>query len=489
MEALMLRKLQIREGMAAIADATAPVAPPGLPAVVGRETREVEYATQYPGPPATFIIGRNNKNTRANTAGLGSTLAEPTAANDGIQVLSAGNFNHAEFSVDGGVTYTNIALPGGPRDAPSLCCDNDVVYDQARGVTFLSSLYLNSASTNGVVRIFVFRSINAPFSCSYTFDQAGTADNILMDFPHLGLSNNFVYLSSNDIPTTGSQNARMRKINADNMADCVTATFSTFSVPSTSFGQRVWRPLQRARGTEYWAHFDNATTMRIYSWVDTGTTATSVTSTTRTLTSTSFTNPDCRGGTGNFDWTDSLWGSITGFNVNGAVGGGRVAWYWNAGPDTSHTQGHVHGVVFNESGLSILAQPAVFNSGFCFGNPAIAANDRGDIGVSIAAGGMAGGGGSAAHGDVGMDDEFTSGIGSFATLFVTASGTANRSDQRFGDYFSVHPHTPCTLFFNATNYGLNGGTALSNVNSRYVEFGRGRDQKCYDRWKNLTPTP
>src|SRR5947207_7423954 len=120
MEALMLRKLQIREGMAAIADATAPVAPPGLPAVVGRETREVEYATQYPGPPATFIIGRNNKNTRANTAGLGSTLAEPTAANDGIQVLSAGNFNHAEFSVDGGVTYTNIALPGGPSDAPSL---------------------------------------------------------------------------------------------------------------------------------------------------------------------------------------------------------------------------------------------------------------------------------------------------------------------------------------------------------------------------------
>ena len=166
-----------------------------------------------------------------------------------------------------------------------------------------------------------------------------------------------------------------------------------------------------------------------------------------------------------------------------------MAWYWNAGPDASHLQGHVHGVVYNESGLTILAQPAVFNTGACFGNPAIAANDRGDIGLSIAFGGKSGGAGAAAQGYVGMDDEFTAGIGSFVTVFLTASGTANRSDQRYGDYFTVQPHTPCTLYFNATNYALSGGTALSNVNSRYVEFGRGRDQKCYNRWRTLTPTP
>lgn len=489
MEQLMQRKYRIRQILAAKADASAPVAPPGLPAGPARETQAVDFQTEYPGTPSALIIGRNNKNTRANVSPLGSTLVEPVASNEGVQVLSAGNFNHAEFSGDGGVTYTNITLPAGPADAPTLCCDNDIVYDQARGVTFLSSLYLNAAATNGVVRIFVFRSIGPAYACSYTIDQAGAADNVLMDFPHIGMSNNFLYLSSNDIDTGGGQNARMRKINADNLADCVTASISTFAVPSTTFGQRVWRPLKRTRGTMYWAHFDNATTMRIYSWVDSGATATSVTSVTRTLTSTTFSNPDCRGGTGNFDWTDSLWSSLTGFNVNGALGGGRLAFYWNAGPDASHTQGHVHGVVFQESGLAILAQPVVFNTGACFGNATIAINDRGDIGVSIAFGGKSGGGGNAAQGYVGMDDEFTSGIGQFATVFLTASGTANRSDQRYGDYFSVQPHVPCGLFFNATNYALSGGTSLSNVNSRYVEFGRGRDQKCFDRFKSLTPTP
>ena len=488
-EALLQKKLQIRQRMAAIADATAPAAPPGLPAVAGRETRVVDYEAQYPGTPSSLVIGRNNKNTRANVSPSGSTLAEPSAANEGIQVLSAGNYDHAEYSVDGGVNWTNIALPAGPADAPDLCCDNDIVYDQARGVTFLSSLYLNTAGTNGVVRIFVFRSMNAPYACSYTFDQAGTANNILMDFPHLGVSNNFVYLSSNDIPTSGSQNARMRKINADNMADCVSASLSTYSVPSTTYGQRVWRPVKSARGTMYWGHFDNSTTLRIYSWVDSGATSTSVTSTTRTLSATTFGNPDCRGGTGNRDWTDSLWGSITGFNVNGTVGGGRLTFFWNAAADASHTQGHVHGAVFSESGLSLLAQPRIYNSTACFGIPTVAANDRGDLGLSIAYGGKSGGGGAAAQGYVGEDDDSTSGFGVFGTVYKTASGTDNRTDQRYGDYFTVHPHSPCRLFFNATNYALSGGTSTTNVNSRYVEFGRGRDQKCYDRWKSAVPTP
>jgi hypothetical protein len=53
----------------------------------------------------------------------------------------------------------------------------------------------------------------------------------------------------------------------------------------------------------------------------------------------------------------------------------------------------------------------------------------------------------------------------------------------------VHPQEPCRLFFNATNYALSGGLSIANVNSRYIEFGRGRDQKCYDRWKSVFATP
>ena len=69
--------------------------------------------------PQNLVIGRNSRNTRAQVAG-NSTLAEPAAANNGPLVFAAGNFAHAEFSNNGGATWTNIPLPGGPADAPIL---------------------------------------------------------------------------------------------------------------------------------------------------------------------------------------------------------------------------------------------------------------------------------------------------------------------------------------------------------------------------------
>lgn len=307
-----------------------------------------------------------------------------------------------------------------------------------------------------------------------------------MDFPHIALSNKFLYLSSNDIPTSGSQNARMRRYDLDAMADCTSASGAVYAWPDTTEGQRVWRAVQGATNTMYWAHHATTTSFRIFSWPETVATPTN---TTRTLTATTFANPDCRGGTTNVDWTDTLWSNIVGFNLNGTIGRDYLAWYWNAGADASHTQGHSHGAVFNKPGLSLAAQPVIWNAGYCFGQATVAMNERGDIGFSMSYGGKSGGAGSAAQGVIGMDDEYTSGLGNPGSLYVVASGTHNRSDQRHGDYFTVHQMEPCDMWFSATNYALSGGTGVANVNSRYLEFGRGRDEKCWLRWKDLLGTP
>jgi hypothetical protein len=42
-------------------------------------------------------------------------------------------------------------------------------------------------------------------------------------------------------------------------------------------------------------------------------------------------------------------------------------------------------------------------------------------------------------------------------------------------------------YFAATGYGFVNGTALANVDARYVEFGRGRDNQCYLAWRNSVP--
>jgi hypothetical protein len=90
-----------------------------------------------------------------------------------------------------------------------------------------------------------------------------------------------------------------------------------------------------------------------------------------------------------------------------------------------------------------------------------------------------------------MADEFSSATpGAFAIFFGVATGTHNPPvGDRYGDYLTVRPHEPCTLWFSATSYALDGGTASSNINLRYVEFGRGRDQKCYYGWRNAVKAP
>lgn len=241
--------------------------------------------------------------------------------------------------------------------------------------------------------------------------------------------------------------------------------------------------------------------MRIFSWPES---AAAPSQAVRAIAASNFTNSDCRGGTNNTDWIErSTSFSIRGFRLRGVAapsargGQGVLAFYWNVGRDAAHTQGHVHSAVFSLAGLNLVAQPHIFNQGFCFGYPVVTSNSRGDIGLSIALGGRAGGGGgagTAVRGAVGIDDEFTTGIGFFGTVFTTAAGTHNpppgpASDPapRFGDYFTIHPYEPCEKWFSATNYALLNGANVASINSRYVEFGRQQSRRCYNAHRSQFP--
>ena len=132
----------------------------------------------------------------------------------------------------------------------------------------------------------------------------------------------------------------------------------------------------------------------------------------------------------------------------------------------------------------MVQQPQIWFSNQCAGSPNFTVNDRGDLGLSIATGGASGGGGPAVTPCVGMKDEFNPGPGGFFCLTLSA---ANQNPTRYGDYFVVNRQAPCGEYFTATGYGFIGGTALANVDARYAEFGRGRDNACYNAWRNAVP--
>lgn len=462
-EATLARYLANRARIAALQPAPAPAAATDLAAPA--QPISIAAASE------TAVIRKNFRNTRAQS--VSQILAEPAAANDSREVLYAGN-TYLSRSTNSGATWSALSYPAGPAEAPITCCDGDIVHHIPTDTTFNEILYINSAQTNGNVRIFVRRGSTDVADCSYTIDVGG-ATNVLPDYPHLAVSNNFLYLSTNNIRGgTSWIGAQMRRFNVAQMANCQTTTFNTFTYTG-SVGQRVFTPVENATTVMLFGTLDSATRFRIFKWPESTTT---VTQTTKTINASAFNQPDCRGGTGNFNFIDALQAAIIGFGTRGAIAGSNVQWLWHSSPIGAQTQAHLRGLVVNTSTLATVAQPLVFNNGMCIGYPALGGNSDGEFALSIAIGGKAGGGGPAAQGYVSVDDSSTSGI-FFAVANLTASGTHNPSSGRFGDYFTVRNSNRCLKTWVATNYALlNGNTSPSHVNARYIEYQSSTEPNC-----------
>lgn len=452
----------------------------GVPPVTAPESQVEDVSSRAKGPASkALVIARNHRNPVAagNSCGQAASLAEPAAANDGRNVYYTGNFDHQEFSTDHGATYSCAApYPAGPAEAPFTCCDTQVVYDHARDVTFHSMLYVSSRTTfsNGVVRIFVRRHIPSADNCYYDIDFDPSATDVLPDYPHLGLSKKFLYVSANRLagPNFDWAGAEVRRLDLDQLAACKVASGRSVTITNPG-GQRILVPGSGAQHVMYFSWVNTPTQWRVFSWPDN---STAVGSTLHDVGAMTFGDPDCRGGVNNTDWADDLAASIEGFNVATAVNRKSVNVWASTSSDAAHPNAHIVGAKFRlgkrPNDLRLVQQPVIAFAHQCTGLPAVGVNDSGDQGLAIAVGGRNGGGGPAVTTAVGIKDKHNPGPGRF-TFRKVAKATHNPDDARFGDYFTVSRNSPCGRFFDATGYGLLGGTEASNVNARYVEFGRG----------------
>ena len=432
--------------------------------------------------PNTLTIGKNRKNTLAEAAG-NSTLAEPAAINNRNQVLYAGNFAHLERSTNHGLTYVALSIPAGPADAPIRCCDNDMTIDETTRTGFHSHLYINSAQTNGVVRIFVKSPTNLGTTlCSYTIDPAGAANNILPDYPHIAISNLNVYLTINGNPTVGANFARIYRFNKAQMRACQTTSTQTFTQPGGAIGARVWVPAGGGypQSRMMWVQNETSTSMRVFNWNQADAAPTSVV---RNVAPSVFVNPDCRGGIGNFDFIErSTAFSIAGFRTRCTMASGVdqatpvLICYNFSAPQAGRPHAYLRGTTFRISDRVLISQPDIFSNNSCWGYPAMSSNTRGNLGMSLAFGGRTGGGGPAVRGVVLLRT-----LSGTSSVFAS-TGVANRSDGRYGDYSTIQRYQTCRAWFGATAYSWDSSPvdAANDVNARWVEFGREGDLPCYN---------
>ena len=462
-----------------------------VPAAGGPEASEIPSATDVaPSDPGalseaadTLRIGRNLRNTLAQ-ASANSTLAEPAAINNRAQVFYAGNFSHIERSTNHGSTYTALTLPAGPSDAPISCCDNDMAVDEATKTGFHAYLYVNSATDNGAVRIFVKNPTNlGSTKCSYLIDPGGANNDILPDYPHIAVSRNKVYLTINGLKKAGGSFARIYRFDMAQMRNCVTTSTQSFTQNEGAIGQRVWVPAGGGytQTRMMWVQNESSTSMRVFNWNEADALPSSVV---RTVASSNFTNPDCRGGTGNFDFIErsTAWG-IAGFRTRCTMASGVdqttpvLTCYNHSAPQGSaRPNSYLRGTVFRISDRALLSQPDIFSTLACWGYPAMDSNNRGNVGMSLAYGGKNGGGGAAVRGVVRLSTT----AGNTSTFAST--GVANRSDGRYGDYSTIHRYMGCSAWFGATAYSWLSSPvdAASDVDARWVEFGREGDLRCYN---------
>jgi hypothetical protein len=450
--------------------AISPVADPDTPPVAIYGERVSRRA------PDDLFIGRNRRNATAGTA-ANSDIAEPAAINNLNQVLYAGNRSHVERSTNHGVSYTSFALPAGPADAPILCCDNDMAIDPVTRTGFHSYLYINAAQTNGVFRIFVKSPANlATTLCTYTFDPAGAANNIVPDYPHIAQSLNYVYVSIN-----AESFARMYRIDKSRLINCQSLSFTVYDQPSTLVGLRVWTPATGGDNRTFmmWVQHDTPTQMRVFKWLETSAQPTFVV---RNVGASVFANPDCGGGIGNFDFIElaPAW-DIRGSRTRCTMASGVdqpthvLDCYSPSAPMANRPQAFLRGTTFRLSDSVLVAENDLFSPNMCWSYPAMVSNTRGNVGLSLAGGGRAGAGGTAVRGWVGL--KTPSGI----ETRLVAAGVANRSDGRFGDYFTIQRYQGCETFFGATSYAWDEAPVLngSDVNARWVEFGRSGNEQCW----------
>ena len=254
--------IQRRERLAALVD-NRPPSPPGRESRPSRET-EPRSQAEFHGTPGNLSVLRNTLNSVAQD-GTQSTLLEPTTVNEGNTAIYTGN-RFFSYSTDGGASWTEEAIPAGSANAPFFCCDADTVYDAARGIFVWSALYCSDIDclTTGSVFIFVRRTAAGGNVCSYEIDYTALF-NEFPDYPHLGISNKFGYVSVNSFAGNNWSAADMWRFDLDQIADCEpTVTANLFSYTG-SVGQRVFVPGSNAQHAMYWAASENTTQLRVSS--------------------------------------------------------------------------------------------------------------------------------------------------------------------------------------------------------------------------------
>jgi hypothetical protein len=451
---------------------------PTGPLVSGPPTPDRTGITRAPGatprapePQAPLAVEFDaNQPMGLSSAGAGtvSTIAEPSGASNGREVVFSTVNSVAAYSTNGGGSFTPLdPTKIFPPDGVGFCCDQVVQY--ARSIDrFLWILQgaggyrLASASPDDIV---------ASSGTGWTYwnltpQVFGQPGGTGLDYPDLSIGDHFLYLSWDagwpGCPSGCRKGFQVARVALDEILAGGTITIEFTDPPDAPM---AWGGhLMQDTGNEvFWAGHNTSSSMRVFSLAE---------------------------GSGTYFWRDveitswpnSALSSLTpdglnwvagsgGFPGNAILGSTRVdnqLWFaWTAGTNAAFRQPHVELAVLDRSNdFQVLQRLQIWNSSYGFAYPSMATSAcTGEVGLSLEYGGPR----DFQNHVVGFWGDFV--------LYVTTD--SNVGTARFGDYVTIRQR-PATRRhpgnrFDAFGYGLDARPLPATgirTDVHHVVFGR-----------------
>jgi hypothetical protein len=416
---------------------------------------------------------------------LSTVAADISGAESGSIVLATGNW-YAVYSTDGGATFTSIdptTIFDNTADG-GFCCDQIVQYVPSIDRFIWLMQFNTGADGKNRLRIAAAspETVSSSKCTSWTYwdltsDALGVvttaADAALptpihwLDYPNMSVGNNSLYISVDNVgngtasPPTGGRIVVRIPLSEIAAGSTINFRYTDWANSGNAYASHV---TQNTADEAYWAGNKNNSTLQVFNWNEN---------------STSYSWRDV--GVNNWpngtltsiakdgnDWLAKA-ASFPRFGIIGATRRGNEVWFaWTA----SNGAGASGGFNFPNANTQVVKidptdnykridQFAIWNNDYAFAYPALATNDRNEVGIALGWGGT--------------NDDANCAVGILGDFVVWYPEASTASTTRWGDFVTARQASPQTNLFAGFGYAILKDTTTTagvKFDPFYILFGR-----------------